>query len=331
MRSSPGAAEVSPKSGSRGGATRPVTEFVRVLQRLQRFVFKPWSEKVSSLGYRWVRTHRTARFPLRLPHGIWWIARNDAMGQMVLSGTFEPAEQAFVGRFLRPGMTVLDVGAHHGFYTMLASRRVGPSGRVIAFEPSPRERERLVSHLRLNRCRNVSVESVALADLKQRAPLFIVEGTQTGCNSLRPPAVGEPTRTEWVWTERLDDYLRKSGVSQIDLFKLDVEGGELVVLQGAAELLGREPRPVLLYEAEDVRTHPWGYRASDISAFLRKLRYRLFVPQADGSLTPLDSNCSRSHLNVVGIPFERLEELSLHLGIGFRVSPTPEHSVPMSY
>jgi hypothetical protein len=52
---------------------------------------------------------------------------------------FETAETGFVQKLLRPGITVLDVGAHHGLYTLLASRRVGRNGRVIAFEASPRE------------------------------------------------------------------------------------------------------------------------------------------------------------------------------------------------
>jgi FkbM family methyltransferase len=63
-----------------------------------------------------------------------------------------------VERFLKPNMTVLDIGTHHGFYSLLASYKVGATGQVIAFEPSPRERRRLLWHLRLNRKKNVLVE-----------------------------------------------------------------------------------------------------------------------------------------------------------------------------
>jgi FkbM family methyltransferase len=77
------------------------------------------------------------------------------------------------------GMTVLDVGAHNGFYTLLASKKVGPSGRVIAFEPSPRERQRLLSNLWINRCSNVIVEPVALAEEDSVATLFVVSGAET--------------------------------------------------------------------------------------------------------------------------------------------------------
>jgi FkbM family methyltransferase len=299
---------------SRRGVARSDVGTSRALQRLWRFMRKPWPEKVRSIGNHWVRAFAGVPFPLRLPHRIWWIARNDAMSRMILGGTFETADRAFVDRFLQPGMTVLDVGAHHGFYAMLASRKVGPSGQVIAFEPSTRERRRLLTHLRLNRCTNVRVESFALTDKEENAALFVVEGAETGCNSLRPPAVAERTRTERVRTARLDDYLRTHGTSRVDLVKMDVEGGELAALRGAAELLGRHPRPVLLCEVEDRRTAPWGYKASDISAFLQGFQYCMFVPQAEGNLTPLGVNCSSSEGNLVGVPVERLEVVSRQLG-----------------
>lgn len=82
---------------------------------------------------------------VRLPFGSHWVARNDASGRMILRGHFENVESQFVERFLKPGMVVLDIGAHHGYYTLLASQKVGPAGRVIAFEPSSRERRRICS------------------------------------------------------------------------------------------------------------------------------------------------------------------------------------------
>src|SRR6266481_6347719 len=87
-------------------------------------------------------------------------------------------------RFLRPGMVVLDIGAHNGFYTMLAARRVGNSGQVIAFEPSPREHKRLFRHLKMNRLlANVVVCRLALDHSKGEDTLFVVEGRDIGCNS----------------------------------------------------------------------------------------------------------------------------------------------------
>jgi FkbM family methyltransferase len=137
----------------------------------------------------WNRLCPSVPLPVRLPYGGWWFAVNDACSDAVFIGSLEGPEWRFVGDFLQAGMTVLDIGAHHGFYTMLAARKVGPAGRVIAFEPSPSELRRLLFHLKLNRCMNVKVEPFALASQDGETTLFVVDERDTGCNSLRPPVV----------------------------------------------------------------------------------------------------------------------------------------------
>src|SRR4029077_3471160 len=163
-------------------------------------------------------------------------------------------------------MTVLDIGAHHGFYTMLAARRVGPTGRVISFEPSHRERKRLLVHLRLNHILDsVSVFPIALGRETAEATLYVVVGRDTGCNSLRPPAVTESTQAELSVTS-LDTFLAQQNVARVDFdfIKMDVEGAELGVVQGAEELLGRRHPPVILAELTDSCALPGVYSASAI-------------------------------------------------------------------
>ncbi len=113
-------------------------------------------------------------------------------------------------------------------YTLLASKRVGREDRVIAFEPSPRERRRLLRHISINGCSNVFVEPLALGDHAGEADLFLVEGRQDWCNSLCPPDVDERTCTVRVEVRPLDDVLRVLGVSRVDFIKLDVGGAELL-------------------------------------------------------------------------------------------------------
>src|SRR5262249_11714275 len=96
-----------------------------LLERLSRFLDKPLHEKSRSLYFRWRKLFPRAPFPVRLPSGFWFIARGDHVGSTLMSDLFDPAERAFLQRFLKPGMTVLDIGAHHGFYTLTAARQVG--------------------------------------------------------------------------------------------------------------------------------------------------------------------------------------------------------------
>src|SRR2546429_67740 len=110
----------------------------------------------------WNRLLPNAHLPLRVSPGLWWIAENDAVSDMLFEGTFERDERRIVDTVVKPGMTVLDVGAHAGLYTMIAARRARPGGRVIAFEPSARGRARLERHLRINGIDGVTIEPMAL-------------------------------------------------------------------------------------------------------------------------------------------------------------------------
>jgi len=269
--------------------------------------------------FRWLRYVPPLPVPMRVPRIGWWLARNDACGLAMISDSYETRERRFVESLLRPGMTVLDIGAHHGLYTLLASRTVGMRGRVLAFEPSPRERNSLLTHLRLNRCRNVDVEGVALGSKSGRGELFIVQGRETGCNCLRPPNVPEPTIKVSIPIDTLDSCLQRRGIDHADFMKIDVEGAELEVLRGATGLLKGRLRPIILAEVQDLRTAAWGYPAKEIVDFLRQYDYRWFHLEKTG-LRPMREYCGRFNENLVAIPTERQADVHFQNKI---VSSTP--------
>jgi FkbM family methyltransferase len=279
---------------------------------IRSFLKKPWTEKVYSIRHRfvlvWSGLLPSLPLPVRLPYGGWWLARHDECSTAVFTGNFEPGEHRFVERFVKKGMTVLDIGAHNGFYTLLAAKKVGPTGKVMAFEPSPRERERLLIHLRLNRLRDrVSVAPVALGRETRESTFFVVEGRDTGCNSLRRPVVSEPTREVRVPVTSLDTFLAQRNMGRVDFIKMDVEGAELEVLWGAEQLLDRRPRPVILAELVDSRTLPWGYRASAIYDFLVGKDYRWFAITKEGLLRAY-TRTDQFEGNLVAFPDERICE-----------------------
>ena len=279
-------------------------------ERLQGFAKRPLREKYIRLALRARRWLPALPVPLRLGFGAWWLAQRSALDESLMHARdpFESSELKFVGRLLRPGMTVLDVGAHHGLYTLLASKLVRQKGRVIAFEPSPRERKRLMRHLRINRRRNVTVQPYALAAQSGPADLFVVEGSQDWCNSLRPPVVDQRTTKVRVEVNRVDNAIEALNVRQVDFIKLDVEGAELNFLRGASRILC-DFRPVILAEVQDVRTQPWGYAARQIIEFLEDLRYRWFAVTKDGRLEPAPTNNVWCDANLVALPHERAEEI----------------------
>jgi len=283
-------------------------------QRIGRFLRSPARRKYITLANRARRIFPGMPIPLRLPFGAWWLAEKSALDQELIYSEFEKMERGFVERLLRRNMTVVDAGAHHGLYTLLASKRVGWDGSVIAVEPSPRECERLEKHLRVNRCSNTQLVPCALGEDPGEADLYLVDGCHDWCNSLRPPAVDEPVRTARVAVRRLDDVLAELGVSKVDFIKLDVEGAELSVLYGAMKLLQGESRPAILAEVQDTRTRPWDYAAREIIQFLVCMDYQWFAIAAKGALLPISCDQESYETNLVALPVERTEEFLNLLG-----------------
>jgi FkbM family methyltransferase len=280
-----------------------------ISSRVSRFVRRPASEKYVALALRLRRLFPRMPVPIRLPFGGWFLAGPSSVDEAVFWGGFECAETLFVGRYLKPGMIVLDIGAHHGLYTLLASKRLGPTGKVIAFEPSPRERKQLIRNLRLNFCSNVCVEPYALGKERSQTELYVVAGGEDGCNSLRPPVVDSETRPVRVDVVSLDEVVARIGLTRADFLKLDVEGGELDVLRGASNVLQRSPRPVLLVEVYDIRTRPWGYRAHEIVQFLDRIGYQWFQLDDRGSLSRVAPDHDVYDSNLVAIPQERADQI----------------------
>lgn len=280
------------------------------LNRMSRFLARPWPEKIRALGLVARRAFPNLPIPARTHSGLWCLAWQNDLGNHFLAGDFEEPEYAFVQRFLKPGMTVLDIGANEGYYTVLASKCVGPNGRVIGFEPSPRERQRLQMNLWMNRCENVRVEKLALGSEEGQFTLHVVEGSETGCNSLRPPDVKGKTRAVQVDVTTVDLFLQRNAIPRIDFIKVDIEGAELSALQGAAGLLGSVPRPLVLIEIFEIRTRPWGYSARDLANSICDSGYLLYTVVGNGELTPVDSALDIFDANFIAVPKERISEIS---------------------
>ncbi len=263
-----------------------------------------------SYVYRWIRWFPNVPAPMRLPIGAWWLLDADFIGRPLLDGGFEKAEYNFARQFVKPGMTVLDIGAHRGYYTLLFSKKVGRGGRVLSFEPSPRERKRLKLHRNINLCRNVEIKDCALGEKEGTANLYLVYGEDTGCNSLRPPDTDLPTSPTPVLVRRLDDVLSHAGAEKVDFIKLDVEGGELEVLKGAPRLLQSASRPVILCEVLEKRTRPWGYPGRFIIDYLAEMGFVWFEINDRGRIIPMEPSSPEFHGNFVAVPKESLKAVA---------------------
>lgn len=171
------------------------------------------------------------------------------------------------------GSVVLDIGANLGEYTVLAARATGIHGRVIAYEPNPTVRKRLVRNINANGFGNVEVCPNALGS-EDGIAVLRVPHDESGLGTLLPEAVG----TEFpVEVRRLDGVLVKQNRTRLSMIKLDVEGFELEVLRGAQETIA-EMRPVILYEcAEEAFETRHGRILTPAMALLEDAGYDNFV------------------------------------------------------
>jgi FkbM family methyltransferase len=190
------------------------------------------------------------------------------IGFSLFTKTFETSELKFIQEKLRPGAIFIDVGANGGIYTLIAAKRVGPEGRVIAFEPDPRNVALLRENIALNKLTNVTVVAKAVSSAEGTGSLAI--SRDGAMNSLAKTTHGGQQIEKWetVETTTLDQALREAGVSRVDVIKIDVEGAERMVLEGARETLANNRDAVILFEATDLAATSFNYTACDLLKML---------------------------------------------------------------
>ena len=159
---------------------------------------------------------------------------------------YEPATTRLMKGLLGPDMTVVDIGAHVGYYSLLAASRVGPTGTVYSFEPEPGNYGLLVRNLDLNGYKNVVTVNKALSSRPGPVPFFLTS-LDSGRHSVYSHGLPDGGRIE-VEAATLDEFFQTEGWPSIDLVKIDVEGAEATVLDGMSGLLEKSPGLKMIIE-----------------------------------------------------------------------------------
>lgn len=208
-----------------------------VRQRLKR-----WLRHVRQ-GARRVR-HGDGRdlYETRDGRRYWLDASLYLDGEIIHYGEFEADSTALVRALVRPGDVVADVGANIGYYTVLLSKLVGPSGRIIAFEPTEIYRELNQRNLAENDSANVELLPYGLSDARTTLEVSIAGGSAT-LHWAEPDA---PPERESIELRTLDEVAAELDLQRLDFVKIDVDGHEPAFLEGAWETLDRLEPLVLL-------------------------------------------------------------------------------------
>ena len=231
---------------------------------------------------------------------------NDQSRCLYVSGSFEPNEIYWLGTVLKPGMCFLDIGANEGFYTTYAAKKVGPAGRVYAFEPSAREQTWLQRNIIRNNLQNVTVFEMALSDKTGKAVLNIADHEHNGQNTLGVkfghPGISSIYEVE-VPITTIDALRDARLLPKLDVLKIDVEGAEAMVLEGARAALNND-RPTLIIELFEAALAAQGSSVARVINLLEAANYRiLWFSSISGRLTdtrPSNVSCQ----NVVAVPLQ---------------------------
>jgi FkbM family methyltransferase len=169
---------------------------------------------------------------------------------------------------VRPGMTVVDIGAKVGYYTLLAARAVGEQGKVIAFEPEPTNFRLMEKSVEINGFKErVRLSPAAVSDARGKASLRIARDCHGAGHSLFAGMVADPREQVSVDTVPLDEFLDAG--TRVDVMKLDAEGAEPLIFAGMSRVMADNPDILLIMEFA-----PNHFRKSgqDPKAFLDEIR-----------------------------------------------------------
>ena len=193
-------------------------------------------------------------------------------------------ELRLLERFLRPGMTFVDGGAHFGVYTFTAARIVGPQGHVLSFDPGPTCSLALGQTRHRNGLTQVVLHKQALFSERGKMRFYHHNDSQLAFSLGAPPDGSVPF--EEVETTTIQDALGEQHLDRVDFIKLDVEGAEEIVLRSSRPLLEKN-QPVVLFESNTEACRRFKLTQQGTLTALRELGYRIHAIGEAGELTEI--------------------------------------------
>lgn len=172
--------------------------------------------------------------------------RESMMMRFRAMGIYESEKTKLFQRIIKPGMTVLDIGANKGYFSLLAAKLTTEIGHVYTFEPNPENCEWIRKSIGVNHYKNIKLFQIALFNKNTTMPFFY--GKKSGHHSL---IYDQEMGSKNVQVARLDDIIRKNNITDVDFIKIDVEGAELGVLEGSKKLLKKQS-PKIVIDIHDI-------------------------------------------------------------------------------
>jgi FkbM family methyltransferase len=202
----------------------------------------------------------------------------------MLLGLYEKETVAVFKKIIRPGMTVVDIGAHIGYYTSLFAKLVGPQGRVYAFEADSDNFNILKKNT--ERLHNVVLVPQAVSDHDGFVKFY--KTNNTGCHSIIPQ---DQAKVVEVATTAIDSYMTREKIERVDVIKIDIQGGEPMAFTGMQKLFNQTNDLSIIMELS-----PGDLKLANVDPleFLQKIKDYGFeilqiLPNAETKILPLEN------------------------------------------
>lgn len=200
-------------------------------------------------------------------------------------------------KVLQPDFVILDVGANIGFHT-LNFARICSKGFVHAFEPDNKSFKTLSANIELNNFRNVAVHPIALGAKDEKLPFYKLYINNPGANRILAHAPSSHFGQQQVDVRTCDHIADELMLQRLDLIKIDVEGFELFVLQGATNTINKY-RPILFVELAEKNLQEHSLSSLDLINYIERLGYQVTDAK---TMTPIDRSIQNHHTDILCFP-----------------------------
>lgn len=188
---------------------------------------------------------------------------------------------------VKEGEIILDIGANIGYYSLLASKRIGSEGNIYAFEAAPETFRKLSDNIQRNGIENILAYNLAITNSRGTIDLHIADIRNTGMSSIAAFA-DESGETVTVPSDTIDNFASDHSLNRVDRIKIDVEGAEMMVLRGMEQTL-RKCMPVIHIELIDSRLRDAGSSLDELWNFLLSLGYLPHAIDKGDRLVPVSA------------------------------------------
>ncbi len=222
-------------------------------------------------------------------------------------GNYEPEDESMTYSLIQNGETILDIGAHIGWYTVNLAKRF-PLSKVYSFEPIEFTFNVLKENVEINKLPNVAIFNYGLSSKEKEGFLYYFK-SGSAVASLENLLNHSNAQKVKCHFKVLDNEIQRLMLKSVDFLKCDVEGSELFVLQGAETML-KQFKPIILLELFEEWCNKCGYKSEDLVNFLKSINYEIFQAK-NGKLIKIVSTVLDNELNYNYFFLDRMKHKDL--------------------